>query len=595
MMFRKVRQYYLNLRLKYKMIILTSLVLLAFSIGGLSILQYAFNLYNKEIYRQSAQALQVSTNSVEAELKKMERLSYQISTDAYVQSYLEELSSTDSSYDMFMIGNELRKRLLHIGALNKYVQSIQVYDVFDKEYASGNFMMNLSDDRLQTMKEVAKQEEGGVNWVSPSERDQTVMAVRDIREYMDFSFERLGTVGVRVDIHEIMNELTNNLAEQETDFLIFDKNDNIVFAKEDGIDSINPSEYLQKNQQGYQIIKYKDERYFLTYSEANHLDWTYMILTPYSNLFTVITKARTAVFITYFALFLLMIFLGSKFTGTIVNPIESLNKKMKKVQTGDLDYYDVGIENELTKDEAGQMHENFKKMMNQINYLIGENYKKQLLIKESEFKTLQAQVNPHFLYNTLESINWSAKIVGEKKISQMAESLGYVLRASINMKDTLISLEEELSIAEHYITIQSYRFEERLAFTKDIPKAYLSEQVPKFIIQPLVENAIRYGLQEMIGVCKIHLSVIEEKGFFIIHVEDNGPGMQKAYLEQIETGEYQPKGTGIGLRNIDERIKLLFGEPYGLKIDSEIGKGTKVSIMLPREEKQAYVQSIVSR
>ncbi len=594
-MFRKVRQYYLNLRLKYKMIILTSLVLLAFSIGGLSILQYAFNLYNKEIYRQSAQALQVSTNSVEAELKKMERLSYQISTDAYVQSYLEELSSTDSSYDMFMIGNELRKRLLHIGALNKYVQSIQVYDVFDKEYASGNFMMNLSDDRLQTMKEVAKQEEGGVNWVSPSERDQTVMAVRDIREYMDFSFERLGTVGVRVDIHEIMNELTNNLAEQETDFLIFDKNDNIVFAKEDGIDSINPSEYLQKNQQGYQIIKYKDERYFLTYSEANHLDWTYMILTPYSNLFTVITKARTAVFITYFALFLLMIFLGSKFTGTIVNPIESLNKKMKKVQTGDLDYYDVGIENELTKDEAGQMHENFKKMMNQINYLIGENYKKQLLIKESEFKTLQAQVNPHFLYNTLESINWSAKIVGEKKISQMAESLGYVLRASINMKDTLISLEEELSIAEHYITIQSYRFEERLAFTKDIPKAYLSEQVPKFIIQPLVENAIRYGLQEMIGVCKIHLSVIEEKGFFIIHVEDNGPGMQKAYLEQIETGEYQPKGTGIGLRNIDERIKLLFGEPYGLKIDSEIGKGTKVSIMLPREEKQAYVQSIVSR
>ncbi|SHM94260.1 cache domain-containing sensor histidine kinase [Gracilibacillus kekensis] len=594
-MFRKIREYYLNLRLKYKMVILTSLVLLAFSIGGLSILQYAFNLYNKEIYRQSAQALQVSTNSVEAELKKMERLSYQISTDSYVQSYLQELSSTDSSYDKFMIGNELRKRLLHIGALNKYVQSIQVYDVFDKEYASGNFMLNMSKERLQTMKEVAREEEGGVNWVSPSGNDQTVMAVRDIREYLEFSFDRLGTVGVRVDIHEIMNELTNNLEEQETDFLIFDKNDNTVFANEHRIDSINPSEYMNKNEQGYQIIKYKGERYFLTYSEANHLDWTYMILTPYSNLFTVITKARTAVFLTYFGLFLLMIFLGTKFTGTIINPIESLNKKMKKVQTGDLDYYDVGMETELTRDEAGQMHENFKKMMNQINYLIGENYKKQLLIKESEFKTLQAQVNPHFLYNTLESINWSAKIVGEKKISQMAESLGYVLRASINMKDTLISLEEELSIAEHYITIQSYRFEERLEFSKDIPDSYLSEQVPKFIIQPLVENAIRYGLQEMIGVCKIQLSVMEEKGFFIIHVEDNGPGMQKAFLEQIETGEYQPKGTGIGLRNINERIKLLFGEEYGLKVDSVIGKGTKVSIMLPKEEKQAYVQSIVSR
>lgn len=268
---------------------------------------------------------------------------------------------------------------------------------------------------------------------------------------------------------------------------------------------------------------------------------------------------------------------------------------MKKVQTGDLDYYDVGMETQMSKDEAGQMHENFKKMMNQINFLIGENYKKQLLIKESEFKTLQAQVNPHFLYNTLESINWSAKIAGEKKISQMAESLGFVLRASINMKDMLISLNEEISIVDHYITIQSYRFEERLQFTKNIADAHLTTLIPKFIIQPLVENAIRYGLQEMIGVCKIHVSVSETEETVIICVADNGPGIETEYLEKIISGNYQPKGTGIGLRNINERIKLLFGEKYGLKIDSEIGKGTTVSIILPKEEKNSYVQGVVSR
>lgn len=576
------------------MIILTSLVLLAFSIGGLSILQYAFNLYNKEIYRQSAQALQVSTNSVEAELKKMERLSYQISTDTYVQSYLLELGNTDSSYDQFMIGNELRKRLLHIGALNKYVQSVQVYDKNDKEYASGNLMLKLSDERMGTMKEAAKEEQGGVNWISPSDNDETVIAVREIREYLDFSFERLGTVGIRVDIKEIMEDLTSNLKEQETNFLIFDQDGQQVFANEHLLDEIKPSDFIE-HEQGYQIIKYNGERYFVTYSEANHLEWTYMILTPYSNLFTVITKARTAVFFTYFALFLLMIFLGSKFTGTIVNPIESLNKKMKKVQTGDMDYYDVGTETELTKDEAGQMHENFKKMMNQINYLIGENYKKQLLIKESEFKTLQAQVNPHFLYNTLESINWSAKMAGERKISQMAESLGYVLRASINMKDSMIPLKEELTIVDHYITIQCHRFDERLQVSKDIPKSFLSVLVPKFIIQPLVENSIRYGLQEMIGVCKIHLSIKDIEGTIVICVEDNGPGMQKSYLQQIEKGNYKPKGMGIGLRNINERVKMLFGEEFGLTIESEIGNGTKVSITLPKEDNQNYVQSVASR
>ncbi|MDX8044690.1 sensor histidine kinase [Gracilibacillus sp. S3-1-1] len=581
-MINKLRLQFLNLRLKYKMVILTSLVLLAFSIGGLSILQYAFHLYNKEIYRQSAQALQVSANSVEAELKKMERLSYQIATDTYVQTYLLDLSKTDSSYIQFLIGNDLRTRLLHIGALNKYVQSIQVYDQHNKEYASGNLMRNLSEERLVMMKEAAEKEKGGVSWLSPMDQDQTVMAVRAIREYNDFTFEQLGFMGIRVDIIELMDELTRNVKEQETNFFIFDQDEQPIFTSTSGFEDVKPSKFIEHDA-GYQMIRYNGERYFLTYSEDNHLDWTYMILTPYSNLFTVITQARTAVFLTYFVLFLLMIFLGSKFTGTIVNPIESLNKKMKKVQTGDMTYGDEDME--ITKDEAGEMHENFQKMMAQIHYLIEENYKKQLLIKESEFNALQAQVNPHFLYNTLDSINWSAKIAGEQKISQMAESLGFVLRASINMKDTMIPLKEEIAIVDHYITIQSYRFAERLAFSKDIPEQLVSIFVPKFIIQPLVENAIRYGLQEMIGTCTIQLVIIETEDTIVITVEDNGPGMEEAYVKQILSGDFQPKGTGIGLRNINDRVQLLFGEAYGLAMKSDIDKGTVVSITLPKEDR----------
>ncbi len=528
----------------------------------------------------------------------MERLSYQIATDTYVQSYLKELSNSDSNYDQFTIGMELRKRLVDIGALNKYVQSIQVYDVADKEFVSGNFSMNLPSDRLKTMKQNATSEEGGgVSWVSPSEQDPTLIATREIREYLEFSFDTIGFVGVRVDIEEIVHELTNNLEQEETSFLIFDKAGKQIFSNQSQVENIYPSQY-DLSEKGYQLVKYNGERYFLTYSEANHLDWTYMILTPYSNLFTVITKTRTAVFITYFVLFLLMIFLGSKFTGSIVNPIESLNRKMKKVQTGDLDYKDTELGTSFSKDEAGQMHENFKLMMKQINDLISENYKKQLLIKESEYQTLQAQVNPHFLYNTLESINWSAKMVGEKKISQMAESLGYVLRASINMKGTLIPLIEEMTIVEHYITIQRYRFEERLVFQQDIPEKYRHILVPKSIIQPIVENSIRYGLQEMIGgVCTITVKIEERGGEdILISIKDNGPGMEENYINRIMTGDYQPKGgTGIGLKNIEERLKILFGENYGLTIESEKGQGTHVMIKVPKEGGEtAYVQSVVS-
>ncbi|KAB8131747.1 sensor histidine kinase [Gracilibacillus oryzae] len=593
-MIHLLKTYYRNLRLKHKMVILTFLVLLTFSIGGVSILQYAFHLYNKEIYRQSAQALQVSTNSIEAELRKLERLSYQISTDTYVQSYLIELADTESSYNRYMIGAELRKRLIDIGALSKYVQSIQVYDNFDREYASGIALKNLSKQRLNQIKRLTEQEEGGAAWLSPTEEDDSIIVARDIREYLTFSFEKLGTVGIRVDIKEIVNEITSNLEDEDTSFLIFDQEETQIFTNETPIEKVKPSHFAL-NKQGYQIVKINKERYFLTYSEASDLGWTYMILTPYSNLFMVITQARTAVFVTYLALFLFVIFLGSKFTGTIVNPIESLNRKMKKVQTGHFDYEDLNTESYFTKDEAGQMHENFKKMMNQINYLIEENYKKQLLIKESEFKALQAQVNPHFLYNTLESINWSAKIAGEKKISQMAESLGYVLRASINMKSTLIPLSEEISIVDHYITIQKYRFEDRLYFTKHIPEHLLRMDVPKFILQPLVENSIRYGLQEMMGRCEIILEIKETVQNIEIIISDNGPGMTVSHLHNVRKGEYEPKGNGIGLKNISERIKILFGNDYGLRMESEQNKGTKVVIILPKEAKDQYVQSAAGR
>lgn len=584
----------MDLRLKHKMVILTSLVLFAFSVGGLFILQYAFQLYNKEIYRQYAQAIQVSSDSIEAELKKMERLSYQVATDTYVQSYLENLTESETNYNTYMIGSDLRTRLLHVGALNKYVLSIQVYDKQNREYASGNSMIQITDERLQELKQRANEKQGGVNWLLPHDTDKSLAAVRDIRNYLDLKFDRIGSVSIRVDMDTMVSDLTRSLAEQDTIFLIYDDSEHIVYESNYGMNDFYLNQLENKNQ-GYQILELNNQPYFATYSEANDLAWTYVILVPYDNLFTVISKARTAVFITYLILFFIMIFLGFKFTGTIVNPIESLNRKMQKVQTGNLEQMNLTNEIDYPKDEAGEMHENFQKMMQQIQYLIGENYKKQLLVKESEYKTLQAQVNPHFLYNTLESINWSAKIAGEKKISQMAESLGYVLRSSINMKDSLITLEEELSIVEHYLTIQRYRFEERLQFYKKVPEDLLNIQVPKFILQPIIENSIRYALQEMIGICEISL-VGERKGNRLeLHLSDNGPGMDEEYVKQIRKGNYEPKGTGLGLRNITERIKILFGEEYGLAITSEKGVGTFITIRIPIEGEKENVQSDVSR
>lgn len=562
------------------MFLLITLVLLAFSVGGISILQYAFNVYNKEIYRQSAQALSVSSNSIEAEIRKMERLSYQVATDQYVQKYLLDLKYTTNEFEQFIIGTELRKRLVQIGALNKYVNSLQVYDSHDIEHNAGNQTLILNETRLNKIKDKIKSKEGGAEWILPDEDDPSLIVARDARYYLTFSLEQLGQIVVRFDIGKLVSDIIGNIDKEGTNFLMINEHDELIYS----IDNRLPEEYIIDhigNDKGYNLIEIDGNQYFATYSPSNYSNWTYVFLSPYNTLFQAITSVRTAVVITYTILFILMMFMGMRFIMNITRPIESLNKKMKRVQTGEIDFFDDGSDFEFSNDESGEMHANFTMMMDQINTLIEENYKKQIVIKDAEYKTLQAQINPHFLYNTLDSINWAAKMNGQKKISEIAEALGYLMRTSINIKESLITVEEELKIVNSYITIQSYRFEERLDFRMDIPEEIMDCKIPKFVLQPLIENSIQYGLQQIVGICKIQIKgrIVGDK--IILSVRDNGPGMDGQFLRQLETETYEAKGTGLGLKNVRERIELLFGEPYGMEIMSERHKGTMVSLTIP--------------
>src|SRR5690606_2848016 len=149
--------------------------------------------------------------------------------------------------------------------------------------------------------------------------------------------------------------------------------------------------------------------------------------------------------------------------------------------------YENSAEIILSKDEVGQIQRHFRIMLERINELIQENYIKQLVIKDTQFKALQAQINPHFLYNTLESINWMAKMSKQDRISQMVESLGYLLRLSISEQDSVITLHKELHIVQQYLVIQKLRFEERLDFQLDVPEHLVLCTVPKLSIQPIVE------------------------------------------------------------------------------------------------------------
>lgn len=582
----KLKALYTNLRIKHKMFVLISVIMLVVAVLAIIIQQYAFDFYDQEIYKQSSKALSLSSISIENELKKMEKLTFMLATDSTIQKYLRSIKSGLSDYDNYVVQLTVKERMVNIGALDKYVLSAQLYDVNDNEYAVGANSITVYPDRLSVYKKLTAVNKGGNTWIAPYSNDKSLIAAREVRSFQQLKLDYIGTLALRIDMAKLFHDLAKGMNSNDAQLIIM-KNDEAVYPEASAfpIDTLS----ALPGDEGYKVIRYEGKQYFVTYIASTYTDWTYYTLIPFDDIFDRVAKVKNTIIIIFATLFLVILLIAVGFANGITEPIERLNAKMKRVQLGNFDYNEEPNERALAMDEAGQMHRNFRIMVERINELIHENYVKQLTIRDTEFKALQAQINPHFLYNTLESINWSAKLNNQTHISQMVEALGSLLRTSINLKEPLIPLSKELDIINHYITIQKYRFEERLDFHVDVPEKLLYCSIPKLSLQPLVENAINYGLEQMIDTCMIKIHAYVENELLFIAVEDNGPGMEEQFVTQLLSGHVKPKGSGLGLKNIEDRIKLLYGDAYGLKVESELNGGTKVTLMLPYEMRDSDV------
>lgn len=214
--------------------------------------------------------------------------------------------------------------------------------------------------------------------------------------------------------------------------------------------------------------------------------------------------------------------------------------------------------------------------------------------RQAQYLALQNQINPHFLYNTLEAIRGDALSAGMRDIAAITEALATFFRYTISNMDNLVSVEEELSNAENYFAIQNYRFGERIRMQVTVEpgsEAAMDFMIPKLTLQPIIENAIIHGLEEQVGAGSVALHIASDHERLLINVTDDGVGMDEAVLEEINRRLVFPDGLkqrdeksragGIALANVNNRIKLLFGEQYGLRVSSIKGTGTRVDIQLP--------------
>ncbi|MBP2000199.1 two-component system sensor histidine kinase YesM [Paenibacillus shirakamiensis] len=316
--------------------------------------------------------------------------------------------------------------------------------------------------------------------------------------------------------------------------------------------------------------------YLLTKSVLPHSGWTFYYYVPTEGLTVNTNSILTAtgtVIVLCLVILMCMIWL---FSRTLVRPILKLRQKIQLVETG---HFDIPIQSDA-KDEIGGLTRSFAHMVKKIRELIEEVYQARLLEKEAELKALQAQINPHFLYNTLSIINWRAIQVDAKDISRVANSLSRFYRTSLNKGKQFTRIQDEIQNIKAYLDIQLLMHEEEFEVVYDIPEeAYLYEII-HFILQPIVENAIVHGIDEREegkGCLVIRVECdIDAEHIFII-VQDNGKGMNE---EQVG-GWMNTEVGGYGIRNVHDRIQLHYGEAYGISIHSVLGEGTEVRIKLP--------------
>ncbi len=282
----------------------------------------------------------------------------------------------------------------------------------------------------------------------------------------------------------------------------------------------------------------------------------------------------------------LILALGVSFflSRKLTRPINQLQEHMKEVEKGN---FDIQVPVDSTR-EIGRLARTFNIMVLRIKELMSQVVKEQEFKRKSEISALQAQINPHFLYNTLDSIVWMAEANKSEEVVLMTSALARLFRSSISKGRELVSIQTEVEHISNYLTIQQMRYRDKLEFHIDVASEILHCLTLKILLQPLVENAIYHGIKNKSGIGVITIRGYEDRGEVVFRVIDNGVGMDEATIVTIFSNLTSSESGGIGVVNVHERIQLYFGVAYGLSYESELDVGTTVMIRIPKIGPEAF-------
>ena len=469
----------------------------------------------------------------------------------------------DSDYEAYLMYTEVADPLFQMPQIyHKEISRITLYAESIKA-EHGNTLAPLNSAQPQFWYPLLETGDK-VQWFVKRGSRQEIIAIRKF-----YNEEGIGAVlAIALDYKELL-EPFSNLIRDNTGGIIFDDQGRTVYS---GYSM--QEEYRPAKPESSEYIK---ENYFYAEARMEGTDWTFCLYRPTE----VMTRSANHLMSRNFPILavcvLLIIGLGYLFSRGMVRRLERLTENMNQINLG---LRTVSVDSD-SKDEVGVLIRSFKRMMDEINKLISEVYESRIELQKTEMRALQAQINPHFLYNSLSIINWKAIEAGQPQISKVTLALSTYYRTSLNRGETMTTMENEVSNIRAYLHIQLVMHDDSFQVVEEIDEGTYTCQVPKLILQPLVENAIDHGLDvSEKEEKKLWIIVAQDEEMIRLIVRDNGVGMEQEKAQQIIT--YKSKGYGV--RNVNDRIVLMYGEEYRIQVKSEIGVGTSVEVRVPKRD-----------
>lgn len=495
----------------------------------------------------------------------------------YMEQWLEyyELNKEFNSYE---ISNSIYRFCLYVPDEVMYAGNQYYFDGVSRlkersDYVDLRYALNTGEDYVA----ISRERDG----VDQQDTSQMVTLYHRIASKKEKE-EELGICSISVSAKYFQDIMKNANITSEGLVYLMSENGRMITSSNSSI--------LQKMQKKGILLNYGAElfmekkkegqkEYYITRQNVDGASWQMILIIPeneYEDQYRFLWLSAALMLGSMIAVIVLMSYLLS---GYYVGRLKKLNVEMTGLESGNLN---ANLPITTEEDEIEEIYHNFNGMVQEVQRLMQEHYQLGKEVKMAEVRALQAQINPHFLYNTLDLINWISMDYGAEEIGTLTWNLARFYRLSLNHGKSLISIGEEVEHVEVYVNIENYHFDNAISLEVDVPEELKSYACLNIILQPFVENAIVHGIAEKpdIESCEIRICARREEQDIVFSVQDDGPGvdvkeMQKETQQDIRTAQH-----GYGVRNINFRLKLCFGEKYGVTyLESE--KGTHVEIKIP--------------